>query len=129
MRNSDPISTHEHQREEKTPMTYDTRYTIEILQDLAELPYDSDVVDGLRRAPRALRNLLRFCYADYELALPTTPIRVQSITRRAFVENSRMERVSAEVATGDILMMESVKFERLFARGGHATLKDSRRLE
>jgi hypothetical protein len=49
-------------------MPYDTRYTVEILQDLAELPHDSDIVDGLRHAPRWIRKLLRFCYAPRDRA-------------------------------------------------------------
>jgi hypothetical protein len=106
------------------------RTTTDILRDIADLPDAQARVAALRKAPRWTRDLLRFTFSEnIEIDLPSHRIRVDEVTPRAFVETRRMERVGAETACGDALAIESAKLERLFAKGGHATLTSKRRLE
>jgi hypothetical protein len=106
------------------------RTTTDILRDIADLPDAQARVAALRKAPRWTRDLLRFTFSEnIEIDLPKHRIRVDEVTPRAFVETRRMERVGAETSCGDALAIESAKLERLFAKGGHATLTSKRRLE
>jgi hypothetical protein len=106
----------------------DNRFTIEILEDIASLPHDDQVIDALRHAPRFVRELLVFAYGDHEIALPTGRMSTTPITFRAFVEG-RDERMAVESSCGDLLATEAGKLRKLYVRGGHPTLTDKRRLE
>jgi hypothetical protein len=100
----------------------DNRFTIEILEDIASLPRDDQVIDALRHAPRFVRELLVFAYGDHEIALPTGRMSTTPITFRAFVEG-RDERMAVESSCGDLLATEAGKLRKLYVRGGHPTLK------
>jgi hypothetical protein len=59
---------------ERITPTSENRFLIEILNDIAELVHDNDIVDALRRSPRWIRDLLRFAFSD-DIALPREPLR------------------------------------------------------
>jgi hypothetical protein len=94
-----------------------------ILKSIAEVG-DDQIIDALRKAPRAVRAILYFCYGNHELALPTEHIDVTPIDpARAFTRDEFI------LGDDDLLHAESHKLVRLFVRGVHATLTDKRRLE
>jgi hypothetical protein len=92
-----------------------------ILRGIAELG-DDQIIDALRKTPRAVRAILYFCYGKHELALPTEHIDPID-PARAFTRDEGV------LGDDDLLHAESHKLVRLFVRGVHATLTDKRRLE
>lgn len=103
------------------------RSVADLIESIAVLPTPQEKVKAILASPKAVKEILRFCYCGIPLDLPQGPMNYVSVNPEAMPHPPR-RRVMEPMVDEDMISREAHSLLRKFGVGMH-TLTSARRLE